>query len=72
LASNRRPDYEKVINGRLVQAWKRRSSVDVLVFPEADPEDEPVGDWEMPVIIDWTSIALTAEKQTPRSKENGS
>jgi hypothetical protein len=61
-----RPTVEEVINGRLVQAFKRRGCIDVLVYDGPTAEGEPVGDWEMPVIINWDAIMRTAERQTAR------
>ena len=61
-----RPIMEKIINGRMCHVYKRRSTVDVWVYAGPTAEGEPISEWEMPIVIDYTGIAETAEAQTDR------
>ena len=60
--AERKPDYEREINGRTCRAWRRRSFVQVMVL---DGEDI-VGDWQMPISFryDLLMVSEIAEQQT--------
>ncbi len=62
----RKPVMEKVINGRMCHIYKNRSTVDVWVYAGPEAVGEPISEWEMPTIIDYTGIAQIAEAQTPK------
>lgn len=65
---DRRPDFEKVVNGRLCRVWRRRSLVEVLVFAGEAEDGVPVAEWDMPYSMkfDLELAAVTAERQTDR------
>ena len=62
----RKPDYEKVMKGRLVRAWRRRGYIEVLVWANETDGTEPVGEWEMPTMLGVELAAQQAEAQTQR------
>lgn len=57
----RTPDYEQVINGRVVKAWKRREYIEVFVY---DVDGELTGEWEMPTVLGVELAAKQAELQS--------
>ena len=61
-------DLERIINGRLVRVWRRRSAVEAFVWPGATAEGEPLSEWVLPVSLryDLEAAAEIAYAQTPK------
>lgn len=60
---------KKVIDGHMTHTRLRREKgrgqyMEVLVYPGVTDQGEPVGEWEMPVLLDYEGVAATAVRQT--------
>jgi hypothetical protein len=58
-----------VIDGHMTHTRLRRETgrgqyLEVLVYAGEKAEGEPVGEWDMPVLIDYDGVATIAVKQT--------
>ena len=66
---SRKPNYEVVIKGRMVQVWRRRGYVEARVYSGPEADDNPISEWELPHQLRYSLYvaANLAESQTARS-----
>lgn len=67
-ARPRRADLEKVVNGRMIRVWRRRSAVEAFVWPGDTADGEPQAEWVFPISLRYDlDIAVhLADVQTER------